>query len=1097
MKGNNYIHESEFVIENYSRVRAFSSFLPSISGVNGKPMWIFYVNRGQCIASMGINNKDYSIMEFLPANKAYRHATLQGFRTFLKIYDLDNGEAAFYEPFGNQMHLPGYKTEQRMYIASHKLRIEEIDAVTGIKTEVEYCTLPGESFPAFIRKVRITNGSGRRYRIEMLDGLPVIIPYHIEEFRVKNESWITQAWMRVENYLEIPFYKTGILPGDMTRVTAVMGGFFYMNFDFISGKTVRNPVVIDPELIFENFTDFSYPGGFVKEEFAVPDTQINQGITPCGFGYRKLILQPGEESINYSMLGFRDHYESLRSFANHTLSKEYMDDKLEEARILIESIKSNILTVGGCAEFDLYCGQTFLDNVVRGGMPVAIGGGKHVFHLYSRKHGDLERDYNFFQTSSTYYSQGNGNYRDISQNRRNDARFFPFSGASGIRVFMNLIQLDGFNPLELDVVKFKPCDKDAMESILSQDLNEKDRELVSEFLEEPVAPGHLLEYLEVVVPSLTGDERAALFDRIIEGCARVEAFNFKEGYWSDHWTYNTDLLEAYASVFPERTRDLLLNDRSFSYYDTCFMVQPRHLKHILAGDKVRRAHAVVEDAGKRELIQSRADDRHLVRTDYGKGGVYRITLMGKLFGLIVNKAASLDPGGIGMEMEADKPGWCDALNGLPGLLGSSLNECVELKRLCGLILELLKQGGVQEGRTIGIPVELMKFYNEIHRLLANDIGGYSYWDLSNNAKETFRQETRLGLSGSEDTLSMKSMKEFLEMVKCKMDESIRKAYNQVTGLPYTYFINEASAYEPVEGADGKGLLNEEGLQYVRILEFVQKPMALFLEGPMNVLRVERDEEKARSLYHAVKKSGLYDKKLRMYRVNEDLKDEPYEVGRIKAFPRGWLENEAVFLHMHYKYLFAMLRAGLREEFFEEAVNGGLVPFLKPEIYGRSILENCSFIAGSTHPDPKLHGGGFVARLSGSSAEFLSIWLYITSGETPFYLDTSGEMCLEFKPVLPAWIFTGSERTVEFYVDNKRMSLTIPENAFMFHFLGRIPVICRNPDKKNTFGKDGAVVRTIAVFEKECRHMAEGSRITGDLVEKVRMGAVERIELYFM
>ena len=31
-------------------------------------------------------------------------------------------------------------------------------------------------------------------------------------------------------------------------------------------------------------------------------------------------------------------------------------------------------------------------------------------------------------------------------------------------------------------------------------------------------------------------------------------------------------------------------------------------------------------------------------------------------------------------MEAEKPGWCDALNGLPGLLGSSTHEAFALRR---------------------------------------------------------------------------------------------------------------------------------------------------------------------------------------------------------------------------------------------------------------------------------------------------------------------------------------------------------------------------------------------------------------------------------
>ena len=73
------------------------------------------------------------------------------------------------------------------------------------------------------------------------------------------------------------------------------------------------------------------------------------------------------------------------------------------------------------------------------------------------------------------------------------------------------------------------------------------------------------------------------------------------------------------------------------------------------------------------------------------------TLLGKILTLVVNKLASLDPCGVGIEMEADRPGWCDAMNGLPGLLGSSVNETIELKRLADFTLGHL---GCIEGNAV-------------------------------------------------------------------------------------------------------------------------------------------------------------------------------------------------------------------------------------------------------------------------------------------------------------------------------------------------------------------------------------------------------------
>ena len=74
-----------FVILNYVAARPFASFLPGIAGPMGIPMWVFYVNRGQAIASFGSETKDNPILEFQPANKAYQTTPYTGFRTFLKL----------------------------------------------------------------------------------------------------------------------------------------------------------------------------------------------------------------------------------------------------------------------------------------------------------------------------------------------------------------------------------------------------------------------------------------------------------------------------------------------------------------------------------------------------------------------------------------------------------------------------------------------------------------------------------------------------------------------------------------------------------------------------------------------------------------------------------------------------------------------------------------------------------------------------------------------------------------------------------------------------------------------------------------------------
>lgn len=89
------------------------------------------------------------------------------------------------------------------------------------------------------------------------------------------------------------------------------------------------------------------------------------------------------------------------------------------------------------------------------------------------------------------------------------------------------------------------------------------------------------------------------------------------------------------------------------------------------------------------------------------------------------------------------------------------------------------------------------------------------------------------------------------------------------------------------------------------------------------------EEQARAMYERIKASELYDPELGMYKTSVSLEEESDEIGRIRAFTAGWLERESVFLHMTYKYLLSLLKAGLYDEFFSE-IRLSLIPFLDPQ-----------------------------------------------------------------------------------------------------------------------------------------------------------------------
>jgi hypothetical protein len=179
--------------------------------------------------------------------------------------------------------------------------------------------------------------------------------------------------------------------------------------------------------------------------------------------------------------------------------------------------------------------------------------------------------------------------------------------------------------------------------------------------------------------------------------------------------------------------------------------------------------------------------------------------------------------------------------------------------------------------------------------------------------------------------------------------------------------------------------------------------------------------------------------------------------------------------MEYKYLLEILRAGLYEEFFND-FKTALIPFLDPKIYGRSTMENSSFLVSSVHPDELIHGEGFVARLSGATAEFLSMWRHMMSGRKPFFVQ-NGQLCLTFKPILPGWLF-GEEDTLA------------------CKFLGKTMLIYHNPSRRDTFDPN-SVIHYLRLHPFD----ADTVELTGDVIsapyaQMVRDGQMRQIDVYF-
>jgi len=1042
-----YAFEADrFVIDQYNDLIPFASFLPGMAGVSGRPAWAFYVNRGQAIASFGVRNKDGAFLEFFPADKAYQLTPSRGFRTFLKI--AENGQT--HEPFQRGA---GPEVKQRLYIATEEIGVEEINPQLGLNIRADMFTLPEAPVAGLVRRVEIANTSAQAKKIDIVDGLPQVLPYGMNQWILKFMSRTSEAFMRVEGVRQnLPFYRLKVWPTDTPQVEPIVACNFFAGF--LNGK--RTDVIVDAERVFGLAGDFSRPERFFEQNLDFAD-QVAGNQTPSAFQALTLELLPGQSQVFYGFYGHAESQAVMERFVAEADSNGYFEAKRESNRRLIDDIAQKAFTATAKPLFDTHAQQCYLDNGLRGGFPSQVPGGAPLY-LFGRKHGDLERDYNDFLLQDTPYSEGNGDFRDVLQNRRMDVFFNPALDAKNIRYFFNLIQPDGYNPCSLRNSRFYVESADAFAQYFGQ-FPELESLLAREF-----------KYAELWQALQTAEDPEPVIAEILSQAQEVEDAEFDRGYWSDHWTYLVDLLVSYQAIYPDRLPGLFL-DKTYTFFDPTHFVVPRAQKYVVTANGVRQYGAVQARPDKIDLIDSRAHRCYQVRSQHGHGDIVYTTLLSKILTLVANKLATLDPFGVGIEMEADRPGWCDALNGLPGIFGSSVNETIELKRLADFTRVALAD---VYGECL-LPVELAEFIAELGALLRHDLTPELFWQHSGAAKEAYRDKVFMGFNGAEQALPIAAVQNFLTAVSGHLDAAIARAKGP-HGI-VTYFSYEAEQYRETENGKADVTL------------FKQKPLPLFLEGFVHALRIAEPNE-ARRLYEAARTSELFDKKLGMYRLNAPLGDDALELGRIGVFNYGWLENGSIFLHMHYKFVLEMVRARLVEEFYDQ-IERLLVAFHDPHEYGRNPVENSSFLVSSGFDvDPRQHGRGCVARLSGSTVEFLHLWTHLFLGPAPFVVE-QGQLRFKPEPVLAKSLFSTAERTVNQFDTEE----TLPAHSAACALLGATLLVYINPERGDTFGPAAVKPCRYRLYGRDGNEqIVEGPYLEGEIAEALREGQFRRLDV---
>mmetsp|Transcript_19116 Transcript_19116/g.26920 ORF Transcript_19116/g.26920 Transcript_19116/m.26920 type:complete len:687 (-) Transcript_19116:390-2450(-) len=600
-------------------------------------------------------------------------------------------------------------------------------------------------------------------------------------------------------------------------------------------------------------------------------------------------------------------------------------------------------------------------------------------------------------------------------------------------MFLSYIQADAYEPLTVESVVYIITDPNVSAQIASESTNDPQsaQKLTDVLSGGPFRPGQLFQLVEMLGITIILEKQEFL-DRCVAAAEDIAMATYGEGYWGDHWDYYMDLINSYLAIYPDGEENLMY-DKQLRYFFSTATIEPRSKKYVLTltydgkSKHVLQLDSTVFDKDKeKEQEKFRSEktgilgiDAYWQRTPDG-GSAFTSAPIAKLFLLGAIKFATRDAYGMGIEYEGGRPGWDDAMNGLPGMLGSGMPETFELHQL----LQYVKKVVDEYGRPVVVPTEFAEMVHTVNEALATFVAeGYdepdelvfdvpdiffNYWDTVATARETYRAKVEYYFSGNTTEFTSAEVSSMIENWMVQINAGIARAIkfgsqgfddDGHSGIPPSYFSYDVTKWTL------NGLKNSEGLPHVDADALRVGRFPLFLEGPTRYMKtITHDTDAVVNMYNKVKMSGLRDEELKMYFISASLKGQSYSMGRMMAFSPGWLENQSIWMHMSYKYYLELIRSKAYDQFFSEMRGGGMLPYMNPDKYGRSLMECSSFLASSVFSDPSYHGRGFEARLSGSTAEFLSMWKLMFIGSNPYFIDENGDLMMGLKPALPFWLF---------------------------------------------------------------------------------------------
>lgn len=371
-----------YIMRDFDKVKPMSNFLNGLGGLWGFPMWAFYVNRGQGIASFGKRNKDGGVLQFKTANVAYQEVPFTGFRTFLKAR---RGHGSSTQSWN---HMPFYphpadsdssrEPVRNMFVGTSEMEIEEVESDIGLKTNILYFTATNETFPSLIRRTSFTNlDPSTDLSLEVLDGLGELVPHGLLNVNLDSMGRTQQAWMRVynvgdasqeRNRITQPFFHISQGTQDSAEVQIVNDGYFSVAFidsseddgESDNGDNEFLPFVVDPNVVYGYDTTLTNPSTFFENNAkdVCESPQGTSSRTPCAFAGASVVVPPGKSVTISSVYGYAENLQQFLDEISPRLAvRGYVQKRRESCRKLVNDITAKVSTSTSLDIFDKYVEQ--------------------------------------------------------------------------------------------------------------------------------------------------------------------------------------------------------------------------------------------------------------------------------------------------------------------------------------------------------------------------------------------------------------------------------------------------------------------------------------------------------------------------------------------------------------------------------------------------------------------------------------------------------------------------------------------------------------------------------------------------------------------